>query len=124
MLLIRIVLGTVLVLMLLPADRSAPDTSRVDVGSAFMAAGAAIADMRGFCDRQPGACEVGAEALRMAGERAMQNAKALHGLIVEGDEVEEGTKPAPTATARPASQHTLRPSDLAPTWRGAAERPA
>jgi hypothetical protein len=44
---------------LLPSGSKQPTTNGPEFGAAFSAAGAAVSDARHFCDRQPGACEVG-----------------------------------------------------------------
>jgi hypothetical protein len=118
MLIIRVVLGAVLVLALVPVGKdSASDTrSGGFPGGAFVAASAAIEDLGGFCDRQPAACAVGAEALRSLADRALHGARALQDYVVDGPAREEtGTLAAPSA---PPSQDTLTASDRLPAWRG------
>jgi hypothetical protein len=119
MLIIRVVLGVVLVLALVPVGNdSAPDSSSggfPGVG-AFVAASAAIEDLGGFCDRQPAACAVGAEAVKSLADRARQGARALQDYVIDVPAREEtGTLAAP---ATPPSQDTLTAADRLPAWRG------
>lgn len=119
MFIVRVVLGIVLVLALVPAGE---DSTRGDGASsfpgvgAFVAASAAIADLGGFCDRQPAACAVGAEALKSLADRARSGVQALHAYVTLPPASEAtGTLAAP---AGPPSQDTLEPADRLPAWRG------
>jgi len=78
--------------------------------------------MSQFCGRQPEACEVGAQAAAAFGQRAQAGAKMVYEFINERMAPTEtgSTGPARSGTAagHRASQHTLRPADLQPAWRG------
>lgn len=112
------------VLVLLPSGGSQPvPSSQVSAGEALIAAKVAVADMQGFCARQPGACEVGSHVATTLGQRAQAGAKMLYEFLHErfgGDETAPTTVRTTGALSSPArnSQHTLRPADLAPGWRG------
>ena len=112
------------VLALLPSGGSQQAAKESSFGAldAVTAAGAAMADMSQFCGRQPGACEVGAQAAAAFGQRAQAGAKMVYEFINERMAPTEtgSTGPARTGTAagHRASQHTLRPADLQPAWRG------
>jgi len=105
------------VLVLLPSGGS-QSTPKVNVSAvdAMSAATATVADMRGFCERQPDACVVGSQAAVALGHRAQAGAKMLYEYLNAhfGNEAGKGV---PVPAARP-SQQTLVPSDLAPAWRG------
>jgi Family of unknown function (DUF5330) len=122
--LLRLGFWLTVVLVLLPSGGSQP-TSKVNVSAvdAMSAAGAAVSDMKGFCDRQAGACAVGSQVAHALGERAQAGAKMLYEFLSE--------RFGPSSTASigqsagqgrpriaPPSQHTLTADDLAPGWRG------
>ena len=78
--------------------------------------------MQHFCERQPDVCEVGSQTAVTLGQRAQVGAKMLYEFLHEqfgNDETARG--PADRLGAAPSrSQHTLRPADLSPAWRGPA----
>ncbi len=109
--LLRAAFWLTIVLALLPSGGSQPTASGPKVSEALSAAGAAIADLRHFCTREPEACEVGAQTAVMIGQRAQAGAKMLYELINEhGAASASGT----AAGANPA----------APDPRGAREQVA
>lgn len=127
--LLRTAFWLCVVLALLPTGGAQqPATKEVSFGAieAVSAAGAAVADLGQFCDRQPEACEVGAHAAAAFGERAQAGAKMVYEFL------SERMAPAETGSVSPAknagavgakgSQQTLKPSDLQPAWRGPAPR--
>lgn len=85
MLLFRILIAIVLIALFIPLGRepAGQQGSEISPLSAIAAAGAAVSDMRGFCDRQPQACDVGARALQAMGERARAGAHALQEFVAE-----------------------------------------
>jgi hypothetical protein len=115
-----------LVLVLLPSGGSQP-APKMPVNEAMSAAKAAVSDMRQFCERQAEACTIGSQAVVAIGHRAQAGAKMLYeffndqlGPAETGSVTATGNgtpMPMPAPAAR-ASQHTLTPNDLAPTWRG------
>lgn len=117
------------VIMLLPASPSADNTHapRVSAGEALSAAGAALSDFRQFCGRQPDACTVGSETLRLFGEKARTGAAMLRTFLNEklrGPAESQGGAPhsSPPGPGVNAARDTLLPSDLTPAWRGPAPR--
>lgn len=114
------------VLALLPSGGSQQSTAESSFGAldAVSAAGAAVSDMSQFCGRQPEACEVGAQAAAAFGQRAQAGAKMVYEFINERMVPAEtgSTGPVRTGTtgSTRASQHTLKPSDMQPAWRGPA----
>lgn len=117
-----------IVLALLPSGGSQPKSSEPSISAleAVSAASAAVSDMGGFCERQPDACEVGAQAATAFGQRAQAGAKMVYEFLsekmvpAETGSVAGGKSATPAATR--ASQHTLKPSDLEPAWRGPAPK--
>lgn len=133
--LLRVAFWLTIVLALLPSG-GAPQSAQAKVGptDAMIAAGAAVTDMSGFCERQPDACVVGAQTAVAIGQRAQAGAKMVYEFFNEhashGSETGSvtKTKPAPvagpkiaavrTVPASPGSQSTLKDSDLDPGWQG------
>lgn len=116
--LFRLVLCIGLVLLLLPFGLKGTDGREVSVFDAFGAVQAVVADMRGFCDRQPQACAVGGQMFSHLGEKAQVGAKWLYDTI---GSTQHGS--APAEAPRPASPGQaggldLTPQDLAPVWGG------
>ncbi|MDQ2955036.1 MAG: DUF5330 domain-containing protein [Pseudomonadota bacterium] len=118
------------VLVLLPTGKSQPSSAPPGAVEAVSAAGAALSDMTGFCDRQPGACLTGAQAAVAFGQRAQAGAKLVYEFLSEkaapadtGSVKAVPGKTITTVTAKP-SQHTLTPVDLNPAWRGPASKDA
>jgi hypothetical protein len=113
--LLRMAFWLGLVCVLLPgggADKAAP---QIDAASAVSAAGAAVSDMRGFCDRQPQACVVGGKVAVALGQKAEAGARTLFDFVstqIKGDAPKaDGTK-----LIQASAPGTLTPADLAPNW--------
>lgn len=125
--LVRVAFWLGLVLVLLPSGGSQPlPTSQVSAGDALSAAKAAVSDMQQFCERQRDACAVGSQAAVTLGQRAQAGAKILYEFLHERFGAEDNalartTGSVPLPLAKP-SQHTLRPADLSPAWRGPRPR--
>ena len=122
--LVRMTFWLGVVLILLPSGGSQPvPKSQVGVGDAFSAAKAAVSDMQQFCGRQPHVCEVGSQTAVTLGQRAQAGAKILYEFLQEqfgNDEPTSAVQSTGSVPPAPAkqSQHTLRPDDLSPPWRG------
>jgi len=118
--LLRVAFWLTVVLVLLPSAGSQPNAkSNIGATEAMMAAGAAVSDMSGFCDRQPNACAVGAQAAAALGQRAQSGAKMVYDFLSEHS-VRGDPSAVTNGTGRkwPVSQDTLIASDLVPTWQG------
>jgi len=130
--LLRVAFWLTIVLVLLPSGKPEPTTHGAKVGAtdAVAAAGAAVSDMSGFCQRQAQACEVGAQAAVAIGQRAQAGARMVYEFINErmskdhaasGTTGSVATDKVAAARAVPAfagSQTTLTPADLDPGWQG------
>ncbi len=138
--LLRVAFWLTIVLALLPsggAQQSAQASAQTKVGptEAVVAAGAAVSDMGSFCERQPDACVVGAQAAVAIGQRAQAGAKmvyeffndhASHGTetgSVSKSKVASNAGPKLAAAVRtipasPGSQNTLKDGDLDAAWQG------
>ena len=127
--LLRVGFWLTVVLALLPSGGSqSASNSQVGATDAVVAAGAAVSDMSGFCDRQPEACVVGSQAAVAIGQRAQAGAMMVYEFINERiARGETGSLPeaktVPVSMSVPAGAHgTLQPTALAPAWRGPAPR--
>lgn len=131
--LVRMAFWLTVVLALLPTGSSQPQASapQIDAADAVVAAGAAVSDVSGFCERQAEACKVGAQAAVVIGQRAQAGASMVYDFIhermarMETGSVPDAKVPASARTLPPSiagSQSTLRPADLEPTWQGTAQR--
>src|SRR5215212_1965684 len=137
--LLRVAFWLTIVLALLPsggAQQSAQASAQTKVGAteAVVAAGAAVSDMGSFCERQPDACVVGAQAAVAIGQRAQAGAKMVYEFISDhashSGETGSVNKPKQepklasvrTVPASPGSQSTLKDSDLDLVWQGPPAR--
>ncbi len=135
--LMRVAFWLTVALVLLPSGGSQSSAKGPQVGAtdAAVPAGAAVADMSNFCDRQAEACEVGANAAVVIGQRAQAGARMVYEFINEkvvnekGAHGETGSIPAqrdvkaiPASLPKHAGQNTLKPSDMGPAWRGPEPR--
>jgi len=122
--LLRMAFWLSVVCMLLPSGtKSTSPDAQIDATQAVTLAGAAVSDMRGFCDRQPDACEVGGKVAMALGHKAEAGARTLYEFI--SAKLNEKSAPADKATAKlvPASvtghatlNGTLTQGDMAPAW--------
>jgi hypothetical protein len=109
MFLIRAAFWLSVVILLIPADpETGTDAPRVTAFDALIAARATIADMSGFCTRNPDVCTTGSAAMDLFGQKAENGVRMLYRYI----DGEEGAQPAN------AMNGTLTPDDMAPEWRG------
>jgi hypothetical protein len=147
--LIRMAFWLTVILALVPIFFSGDDpkanaaATKFSAGDAVSAATATMSDLGQFCTRRPEACAVGAQAASAIGASAQAGIRILYGYLQEkvsetstavahDDKAATARKPArqvsdksadktPTGSASvQASQDTLLPVDLAPTWRGPA----
>jgi hypothetical protein len=118
--LVRMAFWLCVVLVLLPSGGSQPASNApVSAGDAFSAAKAAVDDMRQFCNRQPEACVIGSSAAVAIGHRAQAGAKLIYELLNEQlGPNDTGSDAGDISKVSTASRDTLKPSDLAPPWRG------
>jgi hypothetical protein len=119
--LLRMAFWLGLVCVLLPGGgaKTTSPAAQIDATQAVSLAGAAMSDMRGFCDRQPNACVVGGKVAVAIGNKAEAGARTIYEFIAA--KLNEKSTPAEKATAKllPASAHrqgTLTATDMAPSW--------
>jgi Family of unknown function (DUF5330) len=123
--LLRMAFWLTVVCVLLPSGSgksTSPDT-QIDAAQAASLAGAAVSDMRGFCERQPDACVVGGKVVVALGHKAEAGARTIYEFI--SAKLHEKSAPAekPAAKLVPVSvagqntpNGTLTPADMAPAW--------
>jgi hypothetical protein len=134
--LLRVAFWLTIVLALLPSG-GAQQSAQAKVGAtdAVVAAGAAVSDMSSFCDRQPDACVVGAQAAVAIGQRAQAGARMVYeffndhaGHVSDTGSVSKAKPDAKhaamvrTVPASPGSQSTLKDGDLDAAWQGQPAR--
>ena len=116
--LLRMAFWLTVVCVLLPngGKTTSPD-AQIDATQAASLATAAVSDVRGFCDRQPDACEVGGKVAVAIGHKAEAGARTLFEFI--STKMNEKSPPADKAPAT----GTLTQSDMAPAWQGPVPLP-
>src|SRR5450631_3191470 len=117
--LLRMAFWLTVVCVLLPSGTksSSPD-AQIDATQAASMAGAAVSDMRGFCERQPDACAVGGKVAVAIGHKAEAGARTIYDFItatIEKSAPADKTADKAVPAAAPG-QGTLTPTDLAPVW--------
>lgn len=118
MFLIRTAFWLGVVIMLIPVEEDPAGQVapvRMDVVGALEAAGAAqvaIADLGGFCERNPSACDIGERLATTFALKARTGAR----LVTEFIDDKLAGADAPAAVGH----GTLTPADLEPEWRGPA----
>lgn len=95
-----------LIAFLIPLGGEPKETSaNLTLFGAIAGAQQAVADMTGFCERAPQACETGREFAVFAGERIGDGIAMAYGLV-EGRIEERKAEPAPSVAALPAAAPT------------------
>jgi len=119
--LLRMAFWVGVVCVLLPSGgvKSTSPDAQIDATQAVSLAGAAVSDMRGFCDRQPDACAAGGKVAVALGHKAEAGARTIYEFITT--KLTEKSAPAEKAAPKlaPASasgQGTLTPADMQPAW--------
>ena len=118
--LLRMAFWLTVVCILLPSgsNSTSPD-AQIDAAQAAALAGAAVSDMRGFCNRQPDACVVGGKVVVALGHKAEAGARTLYGFISAklNEKTIQAEKPSVKAAPVPtANEGTLTAADLVPAW--------
>ena len=109
MFLLRSAFWLTLVIFLIPADPQTGEAPRVSLVNAFMAAQATVADLSGFCDRNPDVCVTGGAAIGIFAEKAENGVEMIYHYF-------DGT----AAGEAEGERGTLTTDDLALPWHGEA----
>jgi hypothetical protein len=110
--LLRVAFWIIVALALLPTGSSQPTAQAARFGTtdAVLAATATVSDMSAFCERQPEACKVGAQAAVVIGQRAQAGAKMVYEFIsdrvVRGDGDHDATTGSVVKPQGPAQRLT------------------
>ena len=85
--LIRMAFWFSLVLLALPFDAAPDGSGRAGVGpiQALTAAGEAVGDLSGLCERKPDVCETGISAMHTVTARALKTARLAAEMLDEAD---------------------------------------
>ncbi|HXX26116.1 MAG TPA: DUF5330 domain-containing protein [Pseudolabrys sp.] len=130
--LLRMAFWLAIVCMLLPGSKQASPEAQIDPTQAMTLAGAAVSDMRGFCDRQPDACKAGGKVAVALGHKAEAGALTLYEIVstkmkdkaAAQKTAKADTKAdAKTVSVSAADRGTLTQSDVAPAWHGRVPLP-
>ena len=101
--LIRMTFWFSLVLLLLPLDTGADGGEpAVNPIRAFLAAGEAVSDLAGMCERKPDVCETGASALHTIAGRAREGTRMVLRYVGEDEETVETDDETVTGSLPPA----------------------
>lgn len=112
-------LGVVCLLLPGSGSQSTAPTAKLDAAEAVTVASAAVSDARGFCDRQPTACQIGGKVAVALGQRAEAGARTLYKFVIS--KLNDGSAPAKGSIADAARDSqpengTLTAADLRTPW--------
>lgn len=111
--LLRMAFWLCVVCVLLPSGSKTPSPeAKIDASEAVTLASAAVSDVRAFCERQPDACVTGGKVAVAIGHKAEAGARTLYEFVSKLREKSASGEKA----ARPGSEGTLTPADMAPGW--------
>jgi hypothetical protein len=111
--LLRMAFWLCVVCVLLPSgSKTTSPEAKIDASEAVTLAGAAVSDVRGFCERQPDACVTGGKVAVAIGHKAEAGARTLYEFVSKLREKSASGEKA----ARPGSEGNLTPADMAPAW--------
>ncbi|MCB1489475.1 MAG: DUF5330 domain-containing protein [Bauldia sp.] len=105
---IRVAFWLSVAILFIPSDPQTGEAPRIGLVNAFMAAKATVADLSGFCDRNPETCVTGGAAVDLFANKAENGVRMLYRYLDE---------PA-------AGKDTLNEDDVALPWHGPEEGPA
>jgi hypothetical protein len=113
--LMRVAFWLSVVVWMIPADpKTGADAPRVTLVEAFVAARATVADLSGFCARNPDVCVTGNAAAQIFSDKAETGARMIYRYFNDA-----GAAAPADGDADPAAvQGTLTPDDMAPAWHG------
>jgi hypothetical protein len=108
MFLLRSAFWLTIVILLIPADPQSGEAPRVTVVNALMAAQATLADLGGFCDRNPDVCITGSAAIDVFTEKAGNGVEMIYQYFGETGDDADGNR------------GTLTTDDMVLPWQGEA----
>ena len=124
--LLRMTFWLGVILVLLPSFASGnksdapatPGGAQLSAAEAVSAASSTVGDLSRFCTRQPEACAIGAEAAAVLSEKAQAGAKILYRFLNDRRAAQNTGSVGQASPQSKASQNTLTPTDVSPSWRG------
>ncbi|MCP4382638.1 MAG: DUF5330 domain-containing protein [Hyphomicrobiales bacterium] len=113
MFLIRAAFWLCIVVLLIPANPQTGESPRITMINAFLAARATVADLSGFCERNPDVCVTGNAAFELFTEKAENGARILYRYLhdPDGPDGPDGSAPSGTLTEDDLTQPWVDPSD-------------
>ncbi|HEY1473999.1 MAG TPA: DUF5330 domain-containing protein [Pseudolabrys sp.] len=117
--LLRMAFWLAAVCVLLPSGtKSTTAEANIDAKQAVTLASAAVSDVRGFCDRQPDACEAGGKVAVALGHKAEAGARTIYEFITTklSENLASGDKTANAVSASAAGKGSLTAADMTPAW--------
>lgn len=114
--LLRMTFWLALVCVLLPGGGDNKAISQIDPVSAVSAAGAAVSDMRGFCDRQPQACVVGGKVAVALGQKAEAGARTIFEMVSSQMSADKSDSKSDAKLIPASTSGTLTQTDMAPNF--------
>ena len=115
--LLRMTFWLGVVCVLLPGGGDNKAGPKIDTADAVSAAGAAVSDMRGFCERQPQACVVGGKVAVAIGQKAEAGARTLYEIVsTKLNDKEPAASADPQKPIKASASGTLTSADLKPGW--------
>src|SRR5262252_3437725 len=122
--LLRMTFWLAVVCVLVSIGKSSSPEARIDASQAVTLASAAVSDVRGFCERQPDACETGGKVAVALGHKAEAGARTIFDFISKMREKSASNdKPADKAGKPVDATGTLNATDMAPAWRAPVPLP-
>lgn len=124
MFLVRSAFWLTIVILLIPADPETGDAPRVTVMNAVAAVRATVADLSGFCGRNPDVCATGGAAAQLIGEKLGNGVDLIYRYLGDEDPVPAGSTIDVAPGRQDRAPGTLTTDDLALPWQGTADDPA
>lgn len=108
----------VVCVLLSSGGKSTSPDAQIDASQAVTLASGAVTDVRGFCERQPDACEAGGKVAVALGHKAEAGARTIYEFITKLREKPASAEKADgkAVPASVAGKGTLTPADMAPAW--------
>jgi len=123
--LLRMAFWLAVVCVLIPSgNKSTSPDAQIDASQAVTLATGAVSDARGFCERQPDACEAGGKVAVALGHKAEAGVRTIYDFISKMREKAaqksastEKSNGKPASDAGQSTGHgTLTANDLVPAW--------
>ena len=119
MFLLRSAFWLTLVILLIPADPQTGDAPRVTMINAIVAVRATVADLSGFCGRNPDVCATGSAAFELVADKTGDGIEMVTRFLTGEDGPDVGPVEIAMAPGTPGgTRGTLSTDDIALPWQG------